>query len=323
MGFTLITGGSGFLGTYLTRKLVETGRKVIILDITETHSLLFDSLRQIRCIRSDLTNAEDLSRIFSTYPISDVYHVAARVGPQAEENLLETFHNNVQGTINLLEASRTSGVGKFFFGSSTGVYGSGIVPGEPVGEDAPQMPWHMYGSTKVCCELLGERYHGRYGLDFRGLRYPPIFGLERQSKGLSGFCDSVIRESLMGRPYTIDMEPDTLVQGTITVQDAADAAVALMEADESRLTRRIYNIGVISFTAAELTETVKKYIPDAKISFSNNKANSENLKRWPKMDSTRAQSDWGWEAKYRTTDEYVKSVINEYKRKKEKGIEND
>ena len=320
MGAVLVTGGYGFLGSYISRKMVKSNREVIILDITDNDSLLLDVSDKIVYEKCNLTEWGRLKEIFNKYCITDVCHIAAMVSPLAEEDLIRTFENNVRGTLNLLETSKDFGVSSFFFGSSTGVYGDSLPGGNVVEEDTPQFPWHMYGTTKVCCERLGVQYFRKYGLNFRGLRFSPIFGLERRAKGPTGFCDGMIREVLSGNSYSINIEPDTPIVSAISGQDAASAIIGLMNADEKRLTRRIYNIDAMSFTAQELVDEVRKCIPGAQISFDPDTEISDNLRKWPVPCNRRARDDWDWMPKHCDVGSYVRSVITEYELKRGRGI---
>ncbi len=315
MSTILITGGYGFLGSYIVREMIKTGKEAIVLDIMDNNALLADIFEKVHFVKCNLTEYDRLKAIFGEYDISEVCHVASMVAPRTEEDLLGAFENNVRGTLNLLELSRLFGVESFFYGSSNGVYGIALAQGNAVDEDAPQFPWHMYGTTKVCCERLGEQYRRKYGLNFRGIRFPPIFGLERKTKGPTGFCDGMLREVLNGRAYTVNVGPETPIVSAITVQDAAKAVVCLMQADEGRLTRRIYNIGALSFTAQMLVEEVKKKIPEAQISFEPDTVISSNLGEWPIPSNRRAKKDWKWAPKYCDVRSYVACVIDEFKSK--------
>ena len=313
MAANLVTGGFGFLGSYIVRSLAETGEGVVIIDITDNNRLIDDLEGIYTAIKGDLTDWTLVSNTIKEHKIKTIYHIAAMVAPSTETNLAAALTGNVGGTVNIYEASRLLGVENLVYGSSTGVYGNNIGESKVVGEDTPQFPWHMYGTTKVCCERIGEQYHRTYGLNFRGLRFPPILGAGRRSLGPTGFCDNVIRDALSGRPCRINVAPETPIVSAMSVQDAAKAATDLKKADEDRLTRRLYNIDSMAFTAGELADEVKKQIPGADIEFEPDTEISTALRTWPVPNNDRAKKDWDWNPEHGDIGTHVRCFIEEFR----------
>jgi nucleoside-diphosphate-sugar epimerase len=234
------------------------------------------------------------------------------IAPQTEQNLAAAFTGNVRGTVNVCEVSRLLGVETLVYSSSTGVYGYGLGDPPTVDEDSPRFPWHMYGTTKLCCEQIGLQYHRRYGLNFRGLRLPPVLGAARRSLGPTAFCDRVIREALLGKAYNVYVDPETPMVSAMSVQDAAKAMIDLKQAEDSRLSRRLYNIDAMSFTAGELVDEVRKQVPGAVIEYDPDEDISAILRKWPAQRDERARTDWGWKPLHRDIAGYVRNVIKEY-----------
>ena len=299
----------------MVRRLVDMGEDVVVYDLTDNNRLIDDIADKYEAVKGDMTNRPRLAKVVRSRKVSTIYHMAAMVAPRTEENLAAAFANNVGGTVNIFEVSRLLGVESLVYGSSTGVYGDGLGDPPIVDEDSPQFPWHMYGTTKLCCERLGEQYHRKYGLNFRGLRLPPVLGAARKSIGPTAFCDRVIREALLERPYKVYVDPETPIVSAMSVQDAAKAIIDLKQAEDSRLSRRLYNIDSMSFTAGELVEEVKKQVPGAVIDYEPDQAISASLRRWPVPKNERARIDWGWTPLHGNIVSHVRSFIEEFRAK--------
>jgi len=305
----LITGGLGFLGCYLTRELVEKGEEVVVFDLVTSSKLIANIKDKFRIVRGDLTDWTQVLAAVSDNNIDCIYHLAALTPPVSEQNLSTTFKVNVMGTVNVLEAARLLKVGSLIFISTLATYGLGISP--LANEDVPQQPRNMYGITKVCCERLGEQYHLKYGVNFRGVRFPPVLGAGRRDFAQSAFGYLAIRESVLGRPYTIYVEKETRMP-SIYVKDAVGSLIALKEAEERRLKRRIYNIHGFSFRAADLAQEVIKHVPKAQLDFRPDLAMLDSINNWPTLDDTRAREEWDWRPKYDLSDS-VEDFIAEVK----------
>jgi len=169
--------------------------------------------------------------------------------------------------------------------------------GDPlIPDNFPQRPNTFYGITKVCGERLGEGYWMKHKVDFRGVRYPIINGPGRMLEVPGQFLVWAQQMPALGRPFKVFVEPETEV-ATLYVKDAAKALIDLAEADSSKLTLRVYSLLGYSITARGLVELVKKYIPNADLSFRVNEAIMEQLRKLNmvrRMDSSTAERDWGF-----------------------------
>jgi nucleoside-diphosphate-sugar epimerase len=303
----LITGGLGFLGRALTQKLVEMGKEVVIFDVADEPKLEGRWKEKVTKIRGDIVHLPLILEALKTHEIDTIYHAGALLPPVSEQNLHTAFAVNVQGTVNVLEAARLGRVPKVIFVSTIATYGLGLPP--VVNEDMPQQPRNMYGTTKVCCERLGEQYHRLYGVNFRAVRFPPILGAGRRDSAQSAFSYLAIREPTLGRPYTIYIEKKDSIP-VLYIRDAVQGLISLNSAEESQLERRVYNIHGFSLSAGDLAEMVKKYIPTAQISFHPDPAMMDIIRGWPTLDDTRARQEWGWQPEY-LLEESVKDFILE------------
>ena len=291
----LITGGLGFLGSYLAQQLVAKGEEVVIFDLATGSKYIEDIRDKLKLVQGDLTDEAQVLAAVRDNDIDHVYHLTAMMPPASEQELSVTFNINVQGTIHVLEAVRLHKVSSLMFISSIATYGLGIPP--LTNEDVPQQPRNMYGTTKVCGERLGEQYYHRYGVNFRGVRFPPVLGARRKDSAHSAFSYQAIKESVLGRPYTIYVEKETRMP-LIYIKDAVGSLIGLRDAGEENLKRRIYNIRGFSLQAGELVQEIRKHIPQAQLDFKPDAAMLDMIGNWPTMDDTRARDEWGWQPRY-------------------------
>lgn len=164
----MVTGGAGYIGSHMTRLLAAAGHNVIIYDNLSRgneHAASFGKL-----VIGDIHDASTLSHTFETFNIDAVMHFAALayVGESVEDPDLY-YHNNVTGTLNLLNTMRKHDINKFVFSSTCATYGE---PEQiPITEDLPQNPINPYGQTKLMVEKILQDYGVAYGLRSIALRY--------------------------------------------------------------------------------------------------------------------------------------------------------
>ncbi len=181
----LVTGGFGFLGSHLTRKLVEFDAKVTVLDLfTEKsrNSLINDgSLRdQLTIEQGDITDRKFLDRVINSKQFQNIFHFAAyaTVVEKAVVNPGDTINANTMGLVNLLEAIRTSEHPKLdciFHASTDKVYGE--TDGTPYDEDrTPLRGIGVYDSAKLAADVFARTYKEAFGLPTVVMRLCNIFG---------------------------------------------------------------------------------------------------------------------------------------------------
>jgi len=304
----LITGGLGFIGSYLARALLEKGEKVVLFDVVSHSPLINDIKDRLKIIQGDLASWAEVLEVIKGFKIDGVYHTGALLSASAEEKPITAYHVNAGGTFNILEAARLFNIERVIYLSTIATYGLGIP--EMVNEDTIQMPISMYGVTKVFSERLGEYYYRKFGVDFRGVRLPAVIGPGRGPGGASAYSTLMISEPALGRPYSVFVEEDVRMP-LLYIRDAVDCLIHLYETDNSKLKRRVYCIAGFSPTAREIYEEVKKILPDANIQFKPDRELTEIVRSWPKyMDERRAAEEWGWKTKY-SLEESVKDFIKE------------
>jgi nucleoside-diphosphate-sugar epimerase len=161
----LVTGGSGFFGGVLKRRLLAEGFRCVNIDLVPDA----DRNENLESVRGDLRDRELLDRVFSAHSFSAVFHCAAMLAHGSmHEKLLWT--SNVDGTSNVAEACRKFSVPSLVFTSTNCLWGSNA--GHAIGEDEPPRPIEIYGRSKLAAEEALNGY--RYDLHVVILRCPTI-----------------------------------------------------------------------------------------------------------------------------------------------------
>ena len=172
----IVTGGAGFIGSHIVDKLLELKYEVVVIDILSTGLKSNLDLSKVRLYDNDIGEEfHFIEQIFNREEPDIVYHLAAKPGvPMSVKFPIETHNTNVNGTLNVLEASRNSGVRRVVFSSSSSVYGGTFV--QPTPETQPLNPKSPYAAHKMICEKYCKLYSEIYGLDTVCLRYFNVFG---------------------------------------------------------------------------------------------------------------------------------------------------
>lgn len=292
----LITGGAGFIGTNLARRLIENGEKVVLFDISPESRLVQPIRHLVDVVKGDLSSWSDIFYAIKKYNVEGVFHLGALLAVTAEENPMWAYQVNVNGTLYILEAARLLGLKRVVYTSSIASYGIGIP--DIVNEDVIQMPSNMYGVSKVISERLGEYYYRRFGVDFRALRFPAVIGPGRGPGGVTAYATLMVSEPALGRPYEIPINEEAQIP-LLYIKDAVQSLVSLYRVDDEKLKRRVYNIAGFSPTAKQLAEGVKRFLPKADLRFNPDPKFVSIIENWPKyFDETRATQEWGWKTRF-------------------------
>ncbi len=171
----LVTGGAGFIGSNLTRALVERGGQVRVLDSLTTGRLtnLAEIEREVELIEADLRDAHTVGQAMRG--VEAVFHQGALPSvARSVADPLASHDVNASGTLGLLLAAREAGVRRFVYASSSSVYGD--TPVLPKSEDLPTNPLSPYAVSKLAGEQYCRVFARLYGLETVCLRYFNVFG---------------------------------------------------------------------------------------------------------------------------------------------------
>ena len=186
----LITGGAGFLGSWLSDSLVKLGINLVCVDNISSGSLKnIDHLKESPKFRFLTADVEDLQRVLNNNKFNFVLHLASRASPEDyQAHPIETLRSNSLGTIEALEVARKHD-STFLFTSTSEIYGDAEVIPTPEsywGNVNPIGPRSPYDESKRFSEALCKAYEKRYGLDIRIVRIFNTFGPRLRPEGLYG-----------------------------------------------------------------------------------------------------------------------------------------
>lgn len=180
----LVTGGAGFIGSHVADAYLAAGHEVTVLD-SMVHGRRENVPAGAEFVQLDIRDA-DAARLVAEGRFDVVNHHAAQMDVRVSvDDPRFDASVNVDGLLNLLEAARRSGVGRFVFVSSGGVvYGEPEL--RPTPESAPKVPESPYGVTKLAGEQYLYYYHRVHGLEYVALRYSNVFGPRQDPHGEAG-----------------------------------------------------------------------------------------------------------------------------------------
>jgi UDP-glucuronate 4-epimerase len=242
----LVTGGAGFIGSHVCEALLQRGHSVWAFDDLNNFYSLAIKQRNIREIQSlakpfefvqgDLTDTAAVDDLVRSVQFDQVIHLAARAGvrPSLEEPALYQ-RVNVEGTVNLLEALRKTGVKKVTIASSSSVYG--VNAKVPFAEKDPIFSAiSPYAASKLACEALGHVYHHVYGMDVAMLRFFTVYG-PRQRPDLAIHKFASLIEA--GKPIPVYGDGSTARDYTYV----SDILQGILACTEKEFGYEVFNLG--------------------------------------------------------------------------------
>jgi CDP-glucose 4,6-dehydratase len=294
-----VTGATGFLGGWLVKHLVAEGAEVVaLLRDGSPRSMLFREglLERISAVHGSLADLDLLRRALSEYGVRTVFHLAAQalVGV-AKQDPVGTLTANVQGTWNLLEATRQVPVEQVVVASSDKAYGTS--DRLPYVEDLPLQGEFPYDVSKSCADLVCRMYARTYGVPVAVTRCGNLFG--GGDLNFSRTIPGVIRATLEGERFVIRSD-GRFVRDFLYAKDAVLAYTTLAErmAEGPSLTGEAFNFSVETrATVLEIVKAVLVKMGRADLEpVIQNAASSEIREQW--LSAEKARRLLGWEAHY-------------------------
>jgi len=245
----VVTGGAGFIGSHITKKLVERGDIVTVMDNMNTgKEKNLESIRdKINFIKGDILDMDLLEGI--TKDTDGVFHQAALASVQDSFDEPDKYHHvNVNGTENILKLSKKHGF-KVVYASSSSVYGNPIRI--PIKESDEKNPINPYAETKLKKEELAIEY-SKMGVNVIGLRYFNVFG-KGQSKEYAGVLKLFLERIRDKLPPKINGD-GTQFRDFVHVNDVVNANIMSMDSD---VTHEFFNVGTnTTTTILNLAKTI-------------------------------------------------------------------
>lgn len=248
----LVTGGAGYIGSHTVAALLERGEDIVVVDnLQQGHK---EAVLGGKLYIGDLRDSELMDRIFEENRIESVIHFAANslVG-ESMQNPAKYYHNNVYGTLCLLEKMTQYNVGRIVFSSTAATYGE---PDHvPISEQDRTKPTNTYGETKLAMERMMHWFDVAHGLKYVSLRYFNAAGAH--ASGAIGEDHTpethllpLVLQTALGKRSHISVfgedyptEDGTCIRDYIHVSDLADAHVLAVERLRQGGDSAVYNLG--------------------------------------------------------------------------------
>ena len=293
---TLVTG-AGLIGTAFAKHALARGERVIFLDPEPRTDFLRFKLGEAGYdfVRKDVRDLPAIIETIHAHDVTKVVHTAGLIGGRVQQSLSLAFDINLNGTRNVAEAVRLTGVQRLVHLSTFGVYDMRRPISGPLGEDHPRGAGRGYGNYKGAKELILEAFAAQYGFELLMLRPANVYGFGHFFGGSSGGqkMQALLEAGLTGRKARIPAA-ETMTNEYIYADDmgrAVDLALNVAMPPVS-----VFNIGNGYVTPfADLVETVKQVAPH--LDYEIEPGEPPKSKDFP-LDISRARQHLGWEPSY-------------------------
>ncbi|MBC2580170.1 GDP-mannose 4,6-dehydratase [Clostridium sp. DJ247] len=307
-----VTGGTGFLGSYLVKKLVNYGSNVTILVrdyIPQSNIYSGEEYKKINIVNGVLEDYSVIERILGEYEIDTVFHLAAQaIVGVANRNPLGTFISNIEGTWNILEAARRSPLIKqVIVASSDKAYGD--QEKLPYDEDMPLKGKHPYDVSKSCADLIAQAYYETYKLPVCITRCGNLYG--GGDLNFNRIIPQSIR-SILNKEAPVIRSDGSFIRDYFYVEDAVAAYINLAEkVQELNLGGQAFNFSnEIQLTVLELVDKILKIMGSDLKPIILNEGSNEIKHQY--LSAKKARDILGWNPKY-TIDEGLSKTVKWYK----------
>lgn len=264
----LVTGGAGYIGSIMTKRLLDNGIETVVVDDLERsdkHSI--DP--RARFVEGNLLKSEFVTSIFEKETFDGVIHFAGYISmAESMENPYIYFQNNIYGALNVVEAMRNYGSNNFVFSSTAGVYGNPTKV--PIPEDHPKRPTNPYGESKLMVEHILDWYSSIHNISSVCLRYFNACGalldasLGERHKSETHIIPKAIEAILEDKEFNLfgtdyNTPDGTAVRDYIHVIDLTDAHILALQKLESDKGHYKFNVGTGNgHSNKEIVEMVEK-----------------------------------------------------------------
>lgn len=262
----LVTGGTGFMGSWVVRGLAELGHSPVVYDARSDMSFLEDIGSKFEFVQGDITDLASLMNTLKKFKVEKIIHTAALTSPPTP---LIGVKVNVEGTLNVFEAAKLMGIERIVYISSKAVYGA--ITGDhahpiykPISEDYRSNPDSIYGVTKVASEFMASHYGEKFGLDIVALRFAFIYGPGKSQRyGGTSIHGQIIESACRGLETRIPQGMDQQID-LVYVKDVA--AAIILSCFNPSIKGKVFNIGSgEGSTLIDLATEIRKSFPKAVI----------------------------------------------------------
>jgi nucleoside-diphosphate-sugar epimerase len=267
----LVIGGSGLFGRKTVLHMLKEKEidKVVSMDMAPPTEWFMSSIAKYKnkfaFFRGNVSEFEDCLNCMKLHAIDRVVNWAfIMVGPNVPVDPRLITKVNVMGMCNAFEAAKLMGAKRVVYASSETVYGSQDMYGDrEVTEEDQTNPTHSYAVCKKYAEILATDYTRQFGMNFTGVR--PTIGYGHGGRSPAQYWSDMASFVAVGKPFHMETDGKSL-SSLVSADDLAAFTTLLIKASSSP--HPVYNVGGPPQSPRDLAVVIKKYIPDAKITFS-------------------------------------------------------
>jgi UDP-glucose 4-epimerase len=318
----LITGGAGYIGSFMTKVALNKGFDVVVVDSLEKGNKSAIDPR-VKLIVGDLKDKNFVGNIFLEHEFDAVVHFAGYISMgESVTNPYIYFDNNINASLNIIENMVKNNQNNFIFSSTAGVYGNPITI--PIPEDHPKNPTNPYGESKLMVERILSWYQKTHGLNFTCLRYFNASGASLdatmgenhnpETHIIPNAIKSILENkefSLYGNDY--QTKDGTCVRDYIHVLDLVDAHILAIDKLQKEKNGFLYNVGTGNgYSNKEITEMIGKVCgTPVKVKLENRRpGDADSLIADPK----KIKEELGFNPKYSDLENIVRTAWEWHKR---------
>lgn len=278
----LITGGLGFIGSYIANELIANNEVIIVDNLSTGNIKNLDASNHenLKIIEEDIRNVDfdDITR-----DIDYIFHLAAMASiPLSVENPIECNEINVDATVNILNSAVKNNVEKVIFSSSSAVYGEN--ENMPLKETEPLMANSPYAASKANCELYLQTFYENYGLRYSSLRYFNVFGPKQNKNSPYAAVIPNFISALLEKKQPVIYGDGEQTRDFVYVKDIARANIAACKSDFNGIvnvasgTKLTINKLYYIIKTALGSDIEPKYLPESLGDIKHSLADISNLK---------------------------------------------
>lgn len=255
----LVTGGSGFIGAWIARRLLADGHQVRVFDLSDRSArpdrgqllqqVVGAAADTVEWVTGDIASPTDVAGALQG--CGGVIHLAGILTPDCRANPVLGAQVNLIGTVNVFEAARHAGLKRVVYCSTAGVYGPD--------DGSRPAPATLYGVYKFASEGVGRVYRLEYGISNVGFRPFIVYGPGRES-GASAGPTLACKAAVQGQPYEI---PYTGSAGMVYVEDVAAAFVAALAVPKEGA--HVFNLAGQTASMERIMECIRAAVPGARV----------------------------------------------------------
>jgi len=286
----LVTGGTGFIGANLVRRLVAMGHKPIIFTRKESNLWrLKDIQTKVKIIQTDLLNPKLLAQQVRRIKPTHIFHLAVYGAQQGIQNdMIQTYTQNILSSVNLMEACCRQGFEQYVNIGSSSEYG---LKKSAMKEKDMLQPINHYGATKAAISLAASVFSSTYKLPISTLRLFSPYGCWEDKRR---FIPTLILDAINGR--TAELSSLTYVRDFIFIDDVIDAFMHFLTSKKQY--NDVFNIGSgKQNTLQQVVDIVRENASkDFKVKWNNHSSNQPEPQFW-KADISKTKSQLNWKPK--------------------------